>query len=489
MCIRGPDLGIEIALHGLVNRVFERGPFWAWVFACLFLAGISAAWGREKDLAPRPCSSFVAIFGALGMDSGIDFHGRAFDKNLEVFMETFLQEVKRLELGREDLRGLLEDPKMGRITERTAHHRLLNEILNAVRTRIREVAPHRADLFSQNLAARIAGYLEERDASAQDARRVIIEKQQPLQSRVIRLGTGISALGLLESERLLLVGTVLGNIHFYDLDGYRLQDVLGAFDSSLTSFGIPFHGQFFLAGSSKGVVKRWNLLPGGRISDRKGSRVLTHNERIASIALSPDSSLMASVGSDRSALVRELGQGSRPLFNPPTARQGLHTILFGPDGESLFYVPEDNRIVRWNFREGRIIQNYADSIAEIYDLKLSPDGKYLVGAGGGEFIRIWDVNTGVQEAFFGAKNRTSHRYIQLDPNGKTLVSAGFDGILRFWNWRERSEVFQIPSTARRISGVAWPHQLNRVFWSQADGLLHIQALPNDLGSSGNNSKP
>lgn len=70
-------------------------------------------------------------------------------------------------------------------------------------------------------------------------------------------------------------------------------------------------------------------------------------------------------------------------------------------------------------------------------MAVSQDGRDVATAGGDWSIRVWDRETGDQQAvLLGHQGRV--RALAFDPRGEYLASAGDDGEVRLWapsRWR------------------------------------------------------
>ncbi len=81
--------------------------------------------------------------------------------------------------------------------------------------------------------------------------------------------------------------------------------------------------------------------------------------------------------------------------------------------------------------------SFSTTTGRPWGVAVSPDGRVVATAGGDWSIRIWDRETGEQQAvLLGHQGRV--RAVAFDPQGRYIASAGDDGEVRMWDasrWR------------------------------------------------------
>lgn len=79
----------------------------------------------------------------------------------------------------------------------------------------------------------------------------------------------------------------------------------------------------------------------------------------------------------------------------------------------------------------------------VSDCVFSPDGEFIVSAGGDEHLQLWDPDTGEAIAQIAA-HTDGTTACAVSPDASYLLSTGHDGMLKIWNRADRSEAGAIP---------------------------------------------
>ena len=164
---------------------------------------------------------------------------------------------------------------------------------------------------------------------------------------------------------------------------------------------------------------------------------------ICGLAISPDSKLLATLGTYPPRLgIWEMKTG-RFLREVNTKDNSLGSIVFSPDGKQVVSTSESGEICCWEVETAKLTRKLKGAPeANAERLAFSADGKYLASGGSDNIIHVWDLATG-KEMFPATNDLCGQVSARFLADGKTLLShctcetqrlaEEIDPRLRFWN--------------------------------------------------------
>ncbi len=160
---------------------------------------------------------------------------------------------------------------------------------------------------------------------------------------------------------------------------------------------------------------------------------------LESVAISPDSRLLAASSDDGHAYLWDITDPAHPRALPPIAAGSeVVSVAFGAGSRYLAAATIDHKVHLWDLRtpdHARALstlggfKNYAWSVA------FSPNSKLLAAGGADNTIRLWDFsNPAHPREFGGAFVGPTHYVFSLafSPDNKKLAASGGDGSV--WTW-------------------------------------------------------
>lgn len=213
-----------------------------------------------------------------------------------------------------------------------------------------------------------------------------------------------------------------------------------------------------------------------------------HPDSIKALALSPDSTKLATAGGDWTVHVWEVHTG-KYLYSLTGHLSAVNAVAFSPDGKILASAGSSLRL--WDANTGELLHADNNDLGSISKIVFAPDGNMLATGGGWyRTAHLWDVKTGTLQ-----KNLKGHtgeiRDIAFSPDSRTLVTASSDKTMRLWDVNTGIEQKQLPTPADKFNplmGADRMHQLlerddvhtlkfskdgTRLISGSQDGSLHL----------------
>lgn len=117
----------------------------------------------------------------------------------------------------------------------------------------------------------------------------------------------------------------------------------------------------------------------------------------------------------------------------------VNRLVVSKDGRTAYTGDQIGRVWSWDLESGNQIQALdRQGYSAIYDLDISPDGKFLAIAGGARIIRVIDLNGGQEVAQLNPGDTTANYSVRFTADGKHLASAGDGHKIQIWNTKDWS---------------------------------------------------
>lgn len=131
-----------------------------------------------------------------------------------------------------------------------------------------------------------------------------------------------------------------------------------------------------------------------------------------------------------------LSQDSGQFHLPDGAKMRLgkgraNDIAYSPDSKKLA-VATDIGIWIYDAQTGKELDLFTGGTGVFESVAFSPDGNALVSDINGNYLCMWDVNTGTQIRTFFGHSHFVITVISFSPDGKTIASGGSGGDVKFW---------------------------------------------------------
>ena len=201
---------------------------------------------------------------------------------------------------------------------------------------------------------------------------------------------------------------------------------------------LAFSADAVLIASAHGKrIYVWDTMTGTAFA-----RLDEHPDSIKAIALSPDSTKLATAGGDWTVRLWDVGTG-KYINSLPGHSSAVTAIAFSPDGKTLAGAGITLRL--WDADTGELLHADSKDLGSINQLVFSPDGKLLASSGGGwdRTVHLWDANTGtLQKSLKGHTGVV--RDMAFSSDSSALVSVSSDA-MRLWDVDTGVELKSLPT--------------------------------------------
>jgi WD40 repeat protein/serine/threonine protein kinase len=242
-------------------------------------------------------------------------------------------------------------------------------------------------------------------------------------------------------------------IYLRDLQSHKTRVVRHAGDQIRTLAFSP-DKLHLAAGSTKGVVRLWNL-------ERDTSiRLAAHTQTVWRMAFSRDGKTLATAANDKRVILWDVTSGAERLRLPPQASP-VFGLAFSADGGRLFTGNlASNTITVWSAANGARLaelkpKNQAPPLPGLYDFSVAPDGRTLAVAESKGDVRLWDLTARPPRMTGALHGHTDTVYhVAFSPDGKRLVSSDLGGTVRLWDPSRREARGTYQAQNHSIFGLA-----------------------------------
>jgi WD40 repeat protein len=188
-----------------------------------------------------------------------------------------------------------------------------------------------------------------------------------------------------------------------------------------------------------------------------------HKDRILTINISRDSSLLASGGKDSTIVIWDFIKNK--ILKSLSYHQGIVTSLkFSPDSRYLLSGGSDNKAILYDIDQDRVVYTFTEHKDIITSVSFSNNQKLIATAGGDKLINIYNLENGALISTL-AGHKSWVRSVCFSKDGQKLISFGDDARVII---RDISDLRDIKILTDSKVGFSWIlsgdlHQDSRTF--------------------------
>jgi WD40 repeat protein/tRNA A-37 threonylcarbamoyl transferase component Bud32 len=237
--------------------------------------------------------------------------------------------------------------------------------------------------------------------------------------------SAVTALAVSPDARWLAVGGAGGAVRLWSLPAGTQASVTPKHDNRVTFVQFsPDGGLLLTASELDHTAKLWRIPSGESLA------VIRLGERVHGAAWSPDGTLVATAGGDRTVRLWDARDG-KPVGKPMPHQSHVLAVAFSPDGKRLIAGGWDSLAQIWDVATQTPIGKPMKSGGDVTAAAFSPDGHLVATASADTTAQIWDAQT--QEPYGRSlEHPTAVRGVLFTPDGAGLLTQSVGGSARLW---------------------------------------------------------
>ena len=241
----------------------------------------------------------------------------------------------------------------------------------------------------------------------------------------------VSRIRISDNGRFAVTATQI-NFAVWDLAWTQAQGLWSISDGLIRDIDIASNCEQVLLGLSNGKAIYVNLVTGRRLE------FLAHNEKVNSVALSPNGRYALSGGNDYTAYLWDTRNGQ--IIRSFKHEQRINRVTLQRDGLFAFTSDGGNQAIIWDLKTGKQVSKLRSFSRQLIfsTARFSDDGQYLVTGTPSSRIMVWNTQSGKRVDGFEAeplKDTRPPRAVVYDAafdDKNRVVSGSSAGIAQAW---------------------------------------------------------
>lgn len=179
------------------------------------------------------------------------------------------------------------------------------------------------------------------------------------------------------NEKYVAVGSQDGSISLWDNSGNLLHH-----KNFFTSFTeeVELHSSIYAIGDERRLIK---------ISYDSFESEMLYEGVVAEFSVNADETLVAISSGNQGVKVLDLK--SMAVVSAFDWTDGCFDVRFSPDSKYLFCVGHNGKVQKYEISTGEVVQNYEGLASDVHCLEITKEGAFIVAGAIDQNVAIWDV--------------------------------------------------------------------------------------------------
>jgi WD40 repeat protein len=226
------------------------------------------------------------------------------------------------------------------------------------------------------------------------------------------------------------------------------EETIASHERWVTSLAFSADGSTLVTGGGQslqyrpGDVKIWDVASGSlvktlgtiHLDDKGDAQGKGHKSNVWSVALSPDGSRLVTSGYNGEVIVWNVAEGT-PIAMLDKHKGWCRAVAYHPGGSHFATAGEDGTVVVWEAggpKEIKEIKEIKAHESAVYDLEFSPDGKTLATASTDKTVKLFDWETGKENAKLEG-HEDAVWAVTYSKDGSLIATGGADRKIKLWD--------------------------------------------------------
>ena len=237
-------------------------------------------------------------------------------------------------------------------------------------------------------------------------------------------------------------------------------------------------GKSIVASGLVSIARVWTLAgsltePQAKLKGLEGSQD-GHQGNVGSVAVSPNSQLVATGSYDRTMRIwKPKSPNGELVAVTPVQESVISRVVFTSDGQRILTADWDGNVAIWNL-DGKLVNKFRKVHQnQIRGLGITRDGSQIVTADKSSYVKILDSSGNLQKEFFSYQSGINN--LTISPDGQLIATGGMDGTARLWDFEGR-QVAEFRNPKGAIWGIAFSPDGRRIALAGDQGFASVKEI-------------